>query len=466
MQEVEPWVIEELSEANFGDQRLTKRLMRLVSDLAARPQATVPQACADAAATKGAYRFWDHERVTPEAIRAAHRAKTVQRVQQERTILAIQDTTTLNLDSHPNTTGLGPTDAHGTQGLQVHSVLAVSTHGVPLGLLHQQVWARDPEQTGKKHKRKQVPIEEKESYRWLQSLTATEQAVAAGTHVITVADREADIYDVFALPRPQHMDLLIRAAYNRRVEADEQTGKLWDMLVQSPVQGTMSVHLEHKPGQKARDVSLSLRWQRLSILPPAPKHLHAVYEPIALTAILVTEEQPPQGQEPLCWLLVTTLAVQTLKQAQQCVEWYRYRWFIERYHFVLKSGCRLEDLQLETAARLERALATYCVVAWRLLWLTAQARVTPEASCEQVFQPHEWQALYAFTHQTTLLPASPPTLQQAIRWVAQLGGFLARASDGDPGVQTIWLGLRRLDDLAAMWLLLHSSSPLAGLTYG
>jgi hypothetical protein len=465
MQDLERWVMEELSQAELGDQRLTKRFMRVVSDVAARPEATVPQACADAAATKGAYRFWDHEQVTPEAIRAAHRAKTVERVQQERTLLAIQDTTTLNLNSHPKTQGLGPIDAHKTQGLQVHSVLAVSSQGVPLGLLHQQVWARDAQPRGNKQKRKQVPIEEKESYRWLQSLTATGQAVASGTHIITVADREADIYDLFALPRPAHMDLLIRAAYTRRVEADEQTGKLWDLLEQQPTQGSMSLHLEHKPGQKAREVTLTVRWKRLSILPPAPKGLHAVCEPLSLTALLVTEAAPPAGQEPLCWLLLTTLPVETFLQAQQCVRWYRYRWLIERYHFVLKSGCRLEDLQLETAARLERALATYCIVAWRLLWLTYQARETPEVCCEVVFQPHEWQALYAITHRTTLLPATPPTLQQAVRWVAQLGGFLARVSDGDPGVQTIWRGLRRLDDLAAMWLLLHSS-PLTGLTYG
>ncbi len=219
------------------------------------------------------------------------------------------------------------------------------------------------------------------------------------------------------------MDFLIRAAYNRRVEADEQTGKLWDLLLQQPVQGTTSLHLEHKPGQKARDVTLSLRYKRFMILPPSPKHLHAVYEPIPLWALLVTEDHPPEGQAPLCWLLLTTLPVETFVQAEQCVRWYRLRWLIERYHFVLKSGCRLEDLQLETAARLERALATYCVVAWRLLWLTYQARESPDACCEAVFQPHEWQALYAFTHRTTLLPTTPPSLQQAVRWVAQLGGF-------------------------------------------
>ena len=164
---------------------------------------------------------------------------------------------------------------------------------------------------------------------------------------------------------------------------------------------------------------------------------------------------------------MTSLSVQSFAQAAHCVRWYRLRWLIERYHFVLKSGCQLEELQLETTERLERALATYCSVAWRLLWLTYQGRKTPDISCESAFQTHEWHALYAFTHQTNVLPSTPPSLQEATLWVAKRGGFLARSSDGEPGVQTIWRGLRRLDDLAAMWLLLHSSPPLPSpLSYG
>ena len=162
------------------------------------------------------------------------------------------------------------------------------------------------------------------------------------------------------------------------------------------------------------------------------------------------------AEEPLEWLLLTTLSIETFQQAAQCVLWYRFRWLIERYHFVLKSGCRLKKLQLETAERLERALALYCIVAWRLLHLTYLAQNTPDASCEVVFQTHEWQALHAFTYKTNVLPTIPPSLHEATRLVAKLGGFLARKSDGEPGVQTIWRGLRRLDDLASMWLLLHS----------
>ena len=456
---LQTWAVEELSQADFGDERLTKRFIRLVKDLAEQPEASVPQASGDWATTKATYRFWNNKQVTPEAIRAAHRNSTIQRIQAEPMVLAIQDTTSLNFQSHPVTQGIGPIDAKGTSGLFVHSVLTVTAQGVPLGLVHQQVWARDPEEKGKSKKRKQLPISEKESQRWLDSLQATQSAVQEGARIITIADREADIYDLFALPRATNMDLLIRANYDRRIQVDnEEIGKLWDRVQQTPVQGTVTLHLDHKPGQKAREVELTLRSVKLSIMPAVsdPKGLHASHEPIPLTAILVREEQPPEGETPLCWLLLTTLQVETFQQAAQCVRWYRYRWLIERYHFVLKSGCRLEELQLETAQRLERALATYCIVAWRLLWLTYQERETPDASCELALQTHEWQALYASIHHTPMVPSTPPCLREAVRWIAQLGGFLARKSDGEPGLQTIWRGLRRLDDLASMWLLLHS----------
>ncbi len=460
---MQTWVTEELAQADFGEKRLTKRFMSLVSNLAEQPEASVAQASGDWATTKATYRFWNNKQVTPEAIRAAHRKSTEERMQAETTVLAIQDTTTLNFQSHPATQDLGPIDAKGTSGLLVHSVLAVTAEGIPLGLVHQQVWARDPEQKGKSKKRKQLPISEKESQRWLDSLQATQSAVQEGTHIITIADREADIYDLFAVPRAANMDLLIRANYDRRVQVDnEEIGKLWDCVEQTPIQGTILVHLEHKPGQKARDVELTIRSMKLSIMPAVsdPKGLHACHEPIPLTAILVLEEHPPEGETPLCWLLLTSLPVQTFQQAAQCVRWYQYRWLIERYHFVLKSGCRFEDLQLETAQRLERALATYCIVAWRLLWLIYQERQTPEASCEVALQTYEWQALYAFLHHTPTVPETPPCLREAIRWIAQMGGFLARQSDGEPGLQTLWRGLRRLDDLSSMWLLLHPSQQI------
>ncbi len=384
--------------------------------------------------------------------------KTVERVKEYKVVLAVQDTTSLNYTTHKATSGLGPIDGNGSHGMHVHSVLAVSSDGVPLGLVHQQVWSRDPEKKRSKEERKKLPIEEKESYRWLQSVDATSKAMDIETRIITVADREADIFELFALARPDNMDLLIRAVQDRRVQVgDSEIGKLWKSVeAVEPANQIMTIHLEHKPGMPARDVTLMVRWLTVSIQPGANKKKK--HTPVLLTAILVTEVNAPEGVEPLEWLLLTTLSVETFQQAAQCVIWYRFRWLIERYHFVLKSGCHLEKLQLETAERLERALALYCIVAWRLLHLTYLARVTPDASCEVVFQTYEWQALHAFTYQTNALPTTPPSLHEATRLVAKLGGFLARKSDGEPGVQTIWRGLRRLDDLASMWLLLHSFS--------
>jgi hypothetical protein len=164
------WAQEELGGAEFGDQRLTKRFIQITSDIAAQPEASVPQACGSEAATKATYRFLDNENVTPEAIRASHREKTAERAKEYKTVLAIQDTTSLNYAAHKATSGLGPIDGNGSNGLHVHSVLAVSFDGIPLGLVHQQVWARDPNEKGKKEKRKKLPIEEKESYRWRHPL--------------------------------------------------------------------------------------------------------------------------------------------------------------------------------------------------------------------------------------------------------------------------------------------------------
>lgn len=464
---MENWAESELGKANFGDKRLTKRFVKITRDLAGKPEGSVPQANENWAGTKGAYRFWDNEKVTPEKIRAAHREKTAERAKELGTILAVQDTTSFNYTAHKATMGLGPIDGHVSQGTHVHSVLAVSPDGVPYGLLHQQTWVRDAEYKSKSEERKKLPIEEKESYRWLQSLEATKSVLDPSTHIITVADREADIFELFALPRPDNMDLLIRATQDRCVQVeDAQMKKLWESVESAPESvETMTAHLGHRPGEKDREVTLTLRWKSVTIIAPAYKKKK--YPNVTLNAILATEKEAPEGVEPLTWLLLTTLPVQSFSQAALCIRWYRFRWLIERYHFVLKSGCQLEELQLETAERLERALATYCIVAWRLLWLTYQSRKTPDVSCESAFQTHEWHALYAFTHKTNLLPSTPPSLHESLLWIAKLGGFLARSSDGEPGVKTIWRGLRRLDDIAAAWLLFHSFAPPTNfLSYG
>jgi hypothetical protein len=451
------WSALELRHVDLGDRRLNRRLVRLVDDLTHRPEASVPLASGDWAATKAAYRFWDNPRVDPDDIRAAHRHSTLERLPdpEDGPILAIQDTTSFDFTDHPDTTGLGYLGHRKRSGLWLHSVLAATSAGVPLGLIDQRTWVRDPATLGKRAQRNKKETADKESQRWLDALAATETAVPAGHTVVTVADREADFYDLFAAPRRPGSHLLIRAKPRRRVRHVERL--LGHAVRANAAAGTMTVDLPRGDDRPPRRANLTIRFATLDIAPPSTHPRRKQLPHLRLTAILAEEENPPQGQKPVCWWLVTTLPIASLADAEQAVRWYARRWLVERYHYVLKSGCRIEQLQLETAERLERALATYAIVAWRLLGLTYEARHHPNESCATVLPQEEWQVLHRVVQKTETVPAQPPSLRQAVRQIARLGGFLARKGDGEPGVKTIWRGLRRLEDLVTGWRLSHEN---------
>lgn len=455
------WAAAELQYADLGDVRRNKRLIRLVSDLAAQPNASVTQASGDWAATQAAYDFWSSPHVKPEAIRLAHQKSTIERIKQQTVVIAIQDTTEVNFTHHTSKKGMGYLDNASSRGLKVHSVFCSSANGVPLGILHQQVWARDPAELGKKHQRHNKPIQDKESQRWLTALDATQSLLAEETVVVTVADREADIYELFVLPRRPNSEFLIRANHNRCVKAkteDQPLERLQQAIGQIPAWGQLTLELRRHPEREPRVATLTLRATTLELQPPATHRERQQLPPVSVQVIWAQEENPPPGVEPVSWLLLTTLAVTCFEDVVQCLRWYSYRWLIERYHYVLKSGCRLEQLQLETADRIHRALATYTIVAWRLLWITYLARYHPDTPADTVLQTHQWQALYCTIHQTPNPPDLPPNLRTCVRWIAQLGGFLARKQDGEPGVKTIWQGLRRLHDITQTWLLLSPTS--------
>lgn len=441
------WAAQELATANFGDARLTKRLVRIVADKLANPTASIPQASSDWAATKAAYRFFASKQVSPDTIRAAHAHATVQRLLHHSTILVLQDTTELNYTAHPNTSGLGPLDNPLSSGLKVHSGLAATTDGVPLGLLYQQVWTRHTPSKGRNSRKR--PQAERESQRWLTTLAEVQALVPASTRLVVVADREADIYPLFIAPRDERSDLLVRATYDRILLG----GKKLEQVASEVVwQGEREVVIPANGSRLERRATVSLGWSSVQLLPPQdyPKPASAPRPRVQL--LVVEERNPPAGVKPLRWLLWTTLGVECWDDAVRVVEYYRLRWLIERYHYVLKSGCGIEKLQLESGSGLERALTVYGVVALRLLYLTYEARMKPEEPCTEVFTEHEWQALYCTVHRVTVAPAEPPTLREAVRLVARLGGFLARSGDGEPGVKTIWRGLMRLEDIAAGWL--------------
>ena len=441
------WVAQEMQGVDLGDRRLNRRLIQMVTAFSARPEESVPQASGSWAATKGAYRFWDSEQVDPAAILAPHFQQTSTRAGEHARVLVIQDSTDLDFSSHPSTTGLGPLDNPWAHGLKVHSALVVSLAGVPLGLIDQAVWARaaDPVVVP----RRQRATAAKESQRWLTALQASQARLPPEVGVISVADREADIFDLFASPRRPHSDLLIRATHNRRIS--EEARYVQTAIQAAPVAGTVTLQVPRREGLPERQAVLSVRFASLTWLPPRHHLQRAKLAPLPVQVVWAHEDQPPAGSPAVSWLLVTTLPVTDLTQALQVVAWYRWRWLIERFHFVLKSGCGLEALQLETAARLQRALATFDWVAWRLLWLTYEARRQPDQPAVPSLSAEEVQLLYRVHFPKAPAPSQPPTLREAMRWMAQLGGFLARKGDGEPGVKTLWRGLRRLSDLLDGW---------------
>jgi len=454
------WVAEELKTANLGDRRRNRRLIKIVEDLSAMPQASVTQAARDEAAVQGIYEFWGNVRVESNEILAAHRDSTLERVSAQSIVLAVQDTTELDFSSQHKIQGLGALSKKDAHGLKVHSVLCVSPVGVPLGVLHQKVWAREKNRRTTGYADRKRAIEQKESHRWLESLELTQQWIPQDKKVVTVADREADIYELFALPRREGSEFLIRACHPRGVKqraTDEDIESLQQVIAQTAACGELRLELQRTPKRKPRTATLTVRISSLYLQPPQQHPQRERLKPVRVQVVWAIEEQPPAGEKAIAWLLLTTLEVTCFEQASRCLRWYSYRWLIERYHYTLKSGCRLEQLQLETAARVERALATYAIVAWRLLWLTYEARNYPTESIEGILPRHEWQALYCYIYQTTVLPNEPPTLADCVRWIARLGGFLGRKHDGEPGVKTLWLGLQRVHDMASIWQLLAAN---------
>lgn len=451
------WVAREMAALDLGDQRLNRRARCLVEQFAAHSTASIPGACGNWANSKAAYRFFDNAKVTHAAIVAGHRPACLERIRHEELVLVVQDTTSLDYTHHPNTQGLGVIDSTFAQGVMVHTSLAVSGAGVPLGLLAQQVWARAPEEKGQWKKRKQRPIEDKESFKWIAAQRASLQDWPGQVCVITVADREADVYELFQETQETSAQFVIRASWNRRLK--QPAGDLWGTVAGTPVRGEFIVEVGRAPDRLPRQAHVQVRFLPVTLKPPSrPACQKIKLKPVHLYAIEVRELNPPAEAEPLHWLLLTNRLIETFEQARQCVRWYCLRWLVERYHYVLKSGCHIEARQLQTAKRLERCLGIYAIVAWRLLWLTYQARHAPTLPCTVALQPHEWQALYCYIHKTSLLPDGPPSLQQATRWIAQLGGFLGRKHDGEPGAKVLWRGWQRLNDMAETWQLAHPTT--------
>jgi hypothetical protein len=337
----------------------------------------------------------------------------------------------------------------------VHDTMAFTPEGVALGLVDIQTWTRPPDEYGKRIRCKQLPLEQKESMKWLNSLQAAQQLQPAvsQTRLVCISDCESDVFALFELARLNENGpaLLIRATHNRCV--DHPKKHLWEFMRSQQISGSYIIEVPRKDKQPARQAELTIRFAEVKLKSPARRSKQQA-RVIRVWAILAEEKNPPTEVAPICWLLLTMLPVTTLEAAIEKIRWYVIRWQIELFHKVLKSGCRVEDRQLDTVEKLIRCLMVDAIIAWRILLLTKLGREVPELPCTVVFDEYEWKALYYFVNKTQQLPDQEPTLQEAIRMVAKLGGFLGRKRDGQPGSITIWRGLIRLHDIVEAWLIL------------
>jgi hypothetical protein len=454
----EDWAEQEFGGCALQDPRLQARLLTVARDFYARPSANVAQACSSRAKTKAAYRFLNNEKATMETLLQPHYRATEARMRAEAIVLAVQDTSSLNYTAHAATAGIGPigTTEDGPQGLHLHSTLAFNAAGTPLGLIDVQCWARDPNEFGKKEKRHQLPIEEKESNKWLKSYRAAAalQARCPRTTVVSVGDREADLYELFQEVAADSTGpkLLVRAMHDRALKNEQH--RLWQTMQTMQPAGVQILRVPRQGNRAQRDAHLAIRYAAVELEAPTGHKGTS----IPVWVVMAQEQETPLGAKPLEWMLLTTMPVTCIEQAIERLQWYAKRWGIEVWHRTLKSGCRIEKRQLGDSDTIEACLAIDLVVAWRIYHLTKLGREVPQAPCTVYFEEAQWKGLMVFVTKNPLAPKEPPTLRDAIRLVASLGGFLGRKSDGEPGTQTLWFGLQRLDDISAVWQVMHDAT--------
>lgn len=408
------WAKQELGGAPLGDARMSERLVEIAQSKSEKPgRAFTGVAEGDWPAVKAYYRFIDHpdeEAVNLPHILEPHRQRTIQRMKGQRTVLCIQDGSDLDYTSLAQCEGLGVIGTNQTsaqsRGLHLHTTLAVAPNGLPLGVLRAQCVAPELKSPDDKRPSYAIPIEEKDTFSWIEGLRDTMEVAAQmpQTRLINVCDREADFFEMFDEQRRNpFVDLLVRANHNRVIT--DEPFKLFEAVRQAPMQTKVQVHVPRqsarpklskkkaKPKRPSRQAELEVRCQRIQL---RPSKYYSGKDPIDIWVIHALESAPPTGTQPVEWFLLTTVDIRSAEDAVQCLRWYCLRWRIEDFHRVLKSGCSVEQIAHETAERIRRAIAINLVIAWRIMLMTLLGRETPELPAEVLFSDIELQVLRAY----------------------------------------------------------------------
>jgi len=436
-----------MTESQRYDGRHEKRLATLLTQLSEQPVSRIPQAGQGWAETVAAYRFLENPRVGVAEILSGHKAATVERVRAQEVAWLVPDTSFLNYGTLKPKVGRGSVKEKGRDEQRLHTTVAFTPERVNLGVWGAKCWQRPEQPVG--HKRKRKPLEEKESYRWLEgyALACEVQQVGPQTVVVSVADCEGDSQEGFldAMGRmdEERAGFLIRAKCKRRLAPGAAHDSLGEEMQAARPLGRISFELSRQADRPARRATLSVTARPVTL--QGARRLGGRLPPVQLWAVYTKELRPPKGEEAIEWLVLTSVPVAGFSAACTVVQWDRARGEIELFFRILKQGCQIERLRLETAHCLLNALAIYLIIAGRLHTITMMGRAYPDVSCDIVFEAREWQTIYTMQYHSPA-PDQPPPLRDTVRALAQLGGFLARTGDSEPGIKSIWQGYQRLHE--------------------
>jgi len=453
------WFESELSGCDFKDVRLNKRFRNLTESLWQGRGESIPYACQDWANTKAAYRFFSNERVNEQEILKGHFESTHQRfIAASEPVLILHDTTEFSYQ-RANPADVGSTcviptgkDLFGKPkyytkcGILMHSSLVVTTNGLPLGLAAIKFWTREKFKGTNELKKNinptRISIDQKESYRWLENLEEATQRLTAPAQCIHIGDRESDIYELYSQANELGTNFVFRTCVDRCSGEGETT--INRKMKQEKINGVHHLQVTDKRGKKC-EVTLDIKYQYLKVLPPRSKQKH--YPPLELTVIHAVEQQEnPLDRERIVWKLITNLTIDSLGSAIEKLEWYAMRWKIETFHKILKSGCKAQETKLQTAERIVKLIAIYCILSWRIFWMTMLKRCEQAIPVEVALTEKEIKILDCLEKTKSFQPKNKTVSDYLVK-ISKLGGYLARTSDPEPGNIVIWRGLRRLTDI-------------------
>lgn len=510
------WTKEEFEKINIGDERLNERAKRILRAASKQPQASLNTMFCSRKEVQACYRFFSNNFVDESKIISPHLDKTIERISEHKVVLKLNDTTSLNFTTRKKLKDSGYISSNNAQGFFLHLGIAVTPDRLHLGVTDYKLWSREKEKPKKTLHRDYKDLEEKESYRWLQSYIESSKlaAVCKNTQIVHITDREGDIFEIFE--EYQHTkknsiaaDFIIRSKHNRSVYSDQKipyctwvkksqslkffkfqekhenihsgldfnatqkaikplkqelkkTKKLakirfkvankeykplHDKLKSSKKLGEISFSITKRDSNETREVCQSVRATSITLKSGEGE----VAIEVQVNAIYLEETNPPAGEKPVIWRLLTSLPINTLEEILTVIKYYLCRWEIEIFFKTYKSGCKVEEKSLRDANRLFPLFSIFLIVAWRVNYLLHISRIAPEISCEVFFEPSEWKACYVAATRDRQYPLDPPTMREMMGYVAKLGGHLGRKNDPEPGPKTIWIGISKLTHYADAW---------------